>query len=102
MSKFALNGVPLMFPFQPYPSQMALMSRMILAMNKREHALLEAPTGSGKTMALLCASLAWQVMYKGQAQQHAKDDAQAAAAAAMQEEAIVPPHEEDDGTPWLL
>ena len=37
-----------------------MMSNTIKALSKREDALLESPTGSGKTMALLCASLAWQ------------------------------------------
>ena len=36
------------------------MANTIKALSKREDALLESPTGSGKTMALLCASLAWQ------------------------------------------
>lgn len=34
--------------------------QIIQALNKRENALLESPTGSGKSLALLCSSLAWQ------------------------------------------
>eukprot|EP00041_Stephanoeca_diplocostata_P028303 m.798483 g.798483 ORF g.798483 m.798483 type:complete len:1269 (+) comp23350_c0_seq2:179-3985(+) len=55
-----IGGVPVRFPFRPYPSQLQMMSAMIKAMTKSERALLESPTGSGKTMALLCAALAWQ------------------------------------------
>ena len=36
------------------------MDKVIQSLNKnKEHALLESPTGSGKTMALLCGVLAW-------------------------------------------
>ena len=37
-----------------------MMSKIILALKKKQNALLESPTGSGKSLALLCSSLAWQ------------------------------------------
>jgi regulator of telomere elongation helicase 1 len=47
------------FPFKPYQCQVDYMTRVIRALNLGENALLESPTGTGKTLSLLCSSLAW-------------------------------------------
>ena len=47
------------FPFEPYKIQKEYMARVLRAWWKSENALLESPTGTGKTLSLLCSSLAW-------------------------------------------
>lgn len=54
-----LEGLPVYFPFKPYECQNNYMAKVILALKNSENALLESPTGTGKTLSLLCASLAW-------------------------------------------
>jgi len=57
---YTINGVSVSFPHKAYPSQVAMMSHIIKALQRGQNALLESPTGSGKSLALLCAALAWQ------------------------------------------
>ncbi|KAF9565157.1 Fanconi anemia group J protein [Mortierella alpina] len=56
---FSTRGVSIRFPFVPYQSQQDMMSKIVEALQKKENALLESPTGSGKSLALLCGALAW-------------------------------------------
>lgn len=53
-------GVPVDFPHKPYPCQVAMLGRIIKALQQSKNCLLESPTGTGKTLTLLCAALAWQ------------------------------------------
>lgn len=55
-----IRGVNVVFPMRPYQPQMVFMERLIQSLQEGSNALLESPTGTGKTLALLCASLAWQ------------------------------------------
>lgn len=48
------------FPFKPYPCQVAYMTKVKDALINGTNAILESPTGTGKTMCLLSVVLAWQ------------------------------------------
>ena len=55
-----MSGVTVDFPCRPYPCQIAMLGRIIKALQQSKNCLLESPTGTGKTLTLLCAALAWQ------------------------------------------
>lgn len=58
---FTFNEVPVKFPHEsPYLAQKAIMSSAIKACLHQENALLESPTGTGKSLALLSSTLAYQ------------------------------------------
>ncbi|XP_073471356.1 Fanconi anemia group J protein [Aquarana catesbeiana] len=59
-SEYTIGGVKILFPCKAYPSQLAMMNSIMRGLNCRQHCLLESPTGSGKSLALLCSALAWQ------------------------------------------
>ncbi|GKA94788.1 fanconi anemia group J protein [Tanacetum coccineum] len=64
-----IGGIPIEFPFQPYGSQLSFMSRVIATLDRAQrdghfHALLESPTGTGKSLSLLCSVIAWQKNHK--------------------------------------
>ncbi|KAJ2524557.1 hypothetical protein GGI11_000727 [Coemansia sp. RSA 2049] len=59
-STYFIGGVQIHFPFAPYPSQLGMMNHMIRALNGSHNTMIESPTGSGKSLALLCAALGWR------------------------------------------
>lgn len=58
-TKFKAEGLEIYFPFKPYQCQIDFMAKVVKALNTGVNALLESPTGTGKTLSLLCASIAW-------------------------------------------
>ncbi|KAM7413743.1 hypothetical protein PAMA_020899 [Pampus argenteus] len=57
---YTIGGVKICFPCKAYPSQLAMMNSIVRGLNYGKHCLLESPTGSGKSLALLCSALGWQ------------------------------------------
>ncbi|VEL26397.1 unnamed protein product [Protopolystoma xenopodis] len=55
-----LGGISVSFPYEPYECQKTYMNKVVEALIQKRHAILESPTGTGKTLCLLCSSLAWQ------------------------------------------
>ncbi|KAG0165912.1 Fanconi anemia group J protein [Apophysomyces sp. BC1015] len=71
--KYIMGGVEIEFPFRAYQAQIQMMSKIITALQKTENALLESPTGSGKSLAILCAALAWREHQKKKQQQNIQE-----------------------------
>ena len=58
----SIAGFQVQFPYRPYGTQLAFMNQFLRAVDTQGNALLEAPTGSGKTACLLAASaMSWCV-----------------------------------------
>lgn len=60
MPTYEIDGIPVEFPHSAYDCQIAFMDHVLKALKNSENALLESPTGTGKTLSLLCAALAWR------------------------------------------
>ena len=58
--KINIQGINIYFPYDPYPPQKVYMEKVISTLNKTGSISgLESPTGTGKTLCLLCSVLAW-------------------------------------------
>ncbi|XP_046394978.1 regulator of telomere elongation helicase 1 homolog [Ischnura elegans] len=68
MPEVIINGIPVNFPFQPYDVQVAYMSKVIECLQKGQNGILESPTGTGKTLSLLCSALGWVMVSKARLQ----------------------------------
>ncbi|KAJ3657367.1 hypothetical protein Zmor_009176 [Zophobas morio] len=68
MTSTTIRGIPVTFPFPPYDIQVNYMEKVLECLQERQNGVLESPTGTGKTLSLLCASLAWLEMKKAQIQ----------------------------------
>ncbi|KFZ57964.1 Regulator of telomere elongation helicase 1, partial [Antrostomus carolinensis] len=71
MPRITLNGVTVDFPFQPYQCQEAYMAKVLECLQKKVNGILESPTGTGKTLCLLCSTLAWREHFKDTISAHA-------------------------------
>ena len=47
------------FPFPPYGIQKALMAELVDTIRQRRSGVFESPTGTGKTLSLICGTLSW-------------------------------------------
>ena len=59
--KINVYKTDILFPYEhPYQAQIAIMANSARAFSEQKNALLESPTGTGKSLALLASSLAFQ------------------------------------------
>lgn len=59
--RFELEELPILFPYDYiYPEQYAYMLELKHALDAKGHAVLEMPSGTGKTISLLCLLIAYQ------------------------------------------
>lgn len=59
MPDILIGSVPIQFPFKPYDLQTDYMTKVLECLINSSNGVLESPTGTGKTLCLLCATLAW-------------------------------------------
>ncbi|CAN9508127.1 unnamed protein product [Ophioblennius macclurei] len=64
MPSLTLRGLNVEFPFTPYDCQKDYMDKVIECLQTKVNGVLESPTGTGKTLCLLCATLAWRQYFK--------------------------------------
>ena len=57
--KLNILGIEIYFPYEPYENQILYIKKVIEALQTRGMAGLESPTGTGKTLCLLCACLGY-------------------------------------------
>nr|XP_033320828.1 regulator of telomere elongation helicase 1 homolog [Megalopta genalis]XP_033320829.1 regulator of telomere elongation helicase 1 homolog [Megalopta genalis]XP_033320830.1 regulator of telomere elongation helicase 1 homolog [Megalopta genalis] len=68
MPEVTINNVIINFPFKPYSVQEDYMAKVIECLQDSKNGVLESPTGTGKTLCLLCSSLSWLLTKKAQLQ----------------------------------
>ncbi|GAB6024234.1 hypothetical protein CHUAL_008929 [Chamberlinius hualienensis] len=61
-----IAGFPVDFPFEPYDVQRRYMEKVLECLRMNYNGVLESPTGTGKTLSLLCACLAYLETVKTQ------------------------------------
>ncbi|KAM5135033.1 regulator of telomere elongation helicase 1 [Mantella aurantiaca] len=64
MPQIQVSGITVDFPFTPYKCQEDYMSKVIQCLQQGVNGVLESPTGTGKTLCLLCSTLAWRQHFK--------------------------------------
>ena len=66
MKSLIVDGIEVKFPFEPYPSQEVYIHKVVTSLKKEFDAVLESPTGTGKTLCLLTAVLSFRKSLENQ------------------------------------
>ncbi|KAF7457059.1 DNA repair helicase [Cryptosporidium felis] len=59
-NEYLVEGYTVYFPYNAYKCQLDYMQKVLYSLKNKKHALLESPTGTGKTLCLLASTLAFQ------------------------------------------
>lgn len=97
---YRVAGFEVHFPHEAYGVQKVFINQVLKAIHNEENALLEAPTGCGKTLSLLCGALAWQhaqKQKKAAAEQLRKERREAEAADAKPGTCLAPVKQNSKG-----
>ncbi|TDH64939.1 hypothetical protein CCR75_001550 [Bremia lactucae] len=57
------NGAFFSFPYEPYSIQLDLMRQIYLTLEQGHCGIFESPTGTGKSISLICGALTWLTMH---------------------------------------
>ncbi|VDK76822.1 unnamed protein product, partial [Anisakis simplex] len=80
------------FPYQPYAIQLALMREIRKCLNDSKIGIFESPTGTGKSLSVICSSLNWlenfELKQRSELEKQIKDADEKA-------------KENDDGDDWV-
>jgi len=64
MVRVKIAGIPVDLPYTPYPPQLATIAKLIECFQTNTNALIESPTGTGKSLSILCSALAYLEHHK--------------------------------------
>ncbi|ADM11102.1 Rad3/XPD ATP-dependent DNA-binding helicase [Encephalitozoon intestinalis ATCC 50506] len=64
MARIKISGVPIEMPFEPYPAQIVTMTKLISCLTTGTSGLVESPTGTGKSLSIICAVLGYSEYLK--------------------------------------
>lgn len=59
MVRIKVSGIPVEIPYEPYTPQLVTISKLIECFQSNSNALVESPTGTGKSLSIICSALAF-------------------------------------------
>ncbi|WUR05110.1 RAD3-like DNA-binding helicase [Vairimorpha necatrix] len=60
MARVKINGISIDLPYEPYESQIQAMEKILKCMMEHTTGMIESPTGTGKSLSIICAALAYR------------------------------------------